>query len=67
MRLFLSGMVAAGMLTSQIAAAACVSSGDREALDVAGLKTQLMVQTLTCHTDDAVQCVYQPVQARAEQ
>lgn len=51
MRLLLSGMVAAGLLTSQIAAAACVSPADREALDVAGLKTQLMVQTLTCHTD----------------
>ena len=52
MRLFLSGLVAAGMLTSQIAAAACVSGPDREALDVSGLKTQLMVQTLTCKNDD---------------
>ena len=51
MRLLLSGFVAAGLLTSQIAAAACVSKADREVLDVAGLKTQLMVQTLTCHTD----------------
>lgn len=52
MRLFLSGMMAAGLLTSQVATAACVSPTDREALDVAGLKTQLMVQTLTCHNDD---------------
>lgn len=52
MRLLLSGVVAAGLLTSQIAAAACVSPADREALDVASLKTQLMVQTLTCHNDD---------------
>lgn len=51
MRLLLSGVVAAGLLTSQIAAAACVPPVDREALDVAGLKTQLMVQTLTCHSD----------------
>lgn len=52
MRLLLSGMVAAAMLTSQIAAAACVSAADRDALDVSGLKTQLMVQTLTCKNDD---------------
>ncbi len=51
MRTLLSSLVAAGLLTSQIASAACVSSRDREALDVTGLKTQLMVQTLTCKTD----------------
>ncbi len=52
MRLVLSGLVAAGLLSSQMAAAACISSSDREALDVAGLKTNLMIVTLTCKTDD---------------
>ncbi len=52
MRLVLSGLVAAGLLSSQMAAAACISPADREALDVAGLKTNLMVVTLTCKTDD---------------
>ena len=52
MRVVFSGLVAAGLLTSQMAGAACVSPGDRTALDVAGLKTQLMVQTLTCHSDE---------------
>ena len=51
MRMLISGLVAAGLLTSQAAAAVCVSPSDREALDVAGLKTQLMVQTLTCKND----------------
>ena len=51
MRLLLSSLVAAGLLSSQVAAAACISPADREALDVAGLKTNLMVVTLTCKTD----------------
>lgn len=51
MRMLISGLVAAGLLTSQAAGAVCVSPGDREALDVAGLKTELMVQTLTCKND----------------
>ena len=51
MRMLISGLVAAGLLTSQAAGAVCVSPADREALDVAGLKTQLMVQTLTCKND----------------
>ena len=51
MRVLFSGLIAAGLLTSQVAGAACVASGDREALDVAGLKTQLMVVTLTCKND----------------
>ncbi|MDT7951271.1 MAG: hypothetical protein RQ966_07170 [Acetobacteraceae bacterium] len=52
MRLLTSALVAAGLLTSHVAGAVCVSPADREALDVAGLKTQLMVQTLTCKNDD---------------
>ena len=51
MRMLVSGLVAAGLLISQAASAACVAPNDREALDVAGLKTQLMVQTLTCKND----------------
>ena len=51
MRMVFSGLVAAGLLTSQVAGAACIPPNDREALDVAGLKTQLMVVTLTCKTD----------------
>lgn len=51
MRMLFSGLVAAGLLTSQVAGAACVPADDREALDVAGLKTQLMVITLTCKMD----------------
>ena len=52
MRMLLSGVVAAGLLTSQWAAAQCVRPADHAALDVAGLKTQLMVTALTCGADD---------------
>src|SRR4051794_8098954 len=48
MRLFVSGLLAAGLLTSQMAAAQCVRPAENAALDVAGLKTQLMVTALTC-------------------
>ena len=51
MRKLISGLVAAGLLTSHAAGAVCVPQNDRDALDVAGLKTQLMVQTLTCKND----------------
>jgi hypothetical protein len=47
-----SGLVAAGLLTSQWAEAQCVRPTDHAALDVAGLKTQLMVTALTCNADD---------------
>src|SRR4051812_37927851 len=52
MRILFSGLVAAGLLTSQWAAAQCVRPADHAALDVAGLKTQLMVTALTCGADD---------------
>ena len=52
MRLLFSGLVAAGLLTSQTAGAACAPPSEREALDVAGLKSFLMVVTLTCNNDD---------------
>ncbi len=51
MRMLISGLVAAGLLASHAAGAVCVSPADRDALDVAALKTQLMVQTLTCKND----------------
>ncbi|MGI4795925.1 MAG: hypothetical protein ACRYF2_23225 [Janthinobacterium lividum] len=51
MRTLISGLVVAGLLTSHAAGAVCVSPADRDALDVAALKTQLMVQTLTCKND----------------
>jgi len=40
------------LLTSQMAAAQCVRPPENAALDVAGLKTQLMVTALTCHADE---------------
>jgi hypothetical protein len=52
MRVLLSGLVAAGLLTSQIASAACLSPADQAAFDVTGLKTQLMVTALTCGGED---------------
>jgi hypothetical protein len=52
MRILFSGLVAAGLLTSQWATAQCVRPADHAALDVAGLKTQLMVTALTCNADD---------------
>ena len=54
MRILFSGLVAAGLLTSQIASAAecAVPSADAGALDVAGLKTELMYIALTCNTRD---------------
>ncbi|MBV8912917.1 MAG: hypothetical protein JOZ05_07770 [Acetobacteraceae bacterium] len=52
MRLLFSGLVAAGLLTSQMAAAQCVRPTENAGLDVAGLKAQLMVTALTCGAED---------------
>ena len=52
MRVLFSSLAAAGLLTSQLASAQCVRPADHAALDVAGLKTQLMVTALTCNADD---------------
>ncbi len=54
MRILFSGLIAAGLLTSQIATAAecALPSADVGALDVAGLKTELMYIALTCNTRD---------------
>lgn len=53
MRVFFSGLLAAGLLGSQVAAAqTCARPADLSAFDLAGLKTQLMVTALTCKADD---------------
>lgn len=53
MRILLSGLVAAGLLTSHVAAAqTCARAPDHLAFDVAGLKSQLMVTALTCNEQD---------------
>ena len=51
MRKTFSAVLAAGLLMSQVAAAQCVRPADVTALDVAGLKTKLMVTALTCNAD----------------
>ena len=63
MRKTLSVALAAGLLTSQMAAAQCVRPADVTALDVTGLKTNLMVTALTCNADsryNAFVTKYQP-------
>jgi hypothetical protein len=53
MRALLSAVIAAGLLTSQAAAAAqCASPRDKSAFDVAVLKTHLMVTALACDQRD---------------
>jgi hypothetical protein len=49
MRTLFSGLLAVGLLTSQMAAAQnCARPADKSAFDVAGLKSQLMVTAITC-------------------
>jgi hypothetical protein len=49
MRILFSGLLAAGLLASQVAAAQnCTRPADKTAFDVAGLKSQLMVTAITC-------------------
>ena len=52
MRLLLSGLLAATLLTSPLLAAECTRPAEHTALDVTALKTQLMVMALTCKADD---------------
>ncbi len=52
MRMLVSGLLAAGLLTSHVAAAQCVRSGDYPAFDITALKTKLMVTALTCGADE---------------
>ena len=52
MRIPMSGLIAASLLTSHFAAAECARPADHAAFDVTGLKTQLMVTALTCSADE---------------
>ena len=52
MRKIFSAVLAAGLLTSQMAAAQCARPADTVAFDVVGLKTNLMVTALTCNADE---------------
>ena len=53
MRVRFTGLVAAGLLFSQIAAAEpCVRPADRAAFDMEGLKSELMVTALSCNAQD---------------
>ncbi len=63
MRILVSGLLAAGLLTSHVAAAQCVRPDDYTAFDVTALKTKLMVTALTCGENDkynAFVTKYQP-------
>ena len=69
MRLLVSGLVMAGLLTSQAAFAQCVRPADYTALDVATLKTHLMVTALTCAASErynAFVIKYRPELARQD-
>jgi hypothetical protein len=52
MRLVLSSLLAATLLSSPLAAAECLRPTDHVAMDVIALKTQLMVTALTCQADE---------------
>ena len=53
MRILLSSLVAAGLLSSQMASAEnCARPVDKTAFDVAGLKSQLMVTAITCEATE---------------
>ena len=53
MRILFSSLVAAGLLTSQMASAeSCARPADKTAFDVAGLKSHLMVTAITCEATE---------------
>lgn len=53
MRVLLSGLVAVGLLAGPVAnAEPCAKPADKVALDIAGLKSQLMVTALSCEVRD---------------
>ncbi len=53
MRTLFSGLLAVGLLTSQMAVAQnCARPADKTAFDVAGLKSQLMVTAITCEATE---------------
>ncbi len=63
MRISFSALLAAGLLTGQMAMAQCVRPTDTAAFDIAGLKTSLMVTALTCNANakyDAFVLKYRP-------
>ncbi len=50
---FLTSVVVAGcLLTSNLAAAQCAKVAEKNAFDVTGLKSQLMVTAISCHAQD---------------
>jgi len=51
MRILVSGLLAAGLFASHVAAAQCVRPDDQPAFDITALKTKLMVTALTCGQD----------------
>lgn len=52
MRTLLSSLIAAGLLAAPVAQAQCVRTAEQSALDVAWLKSQLMVTAITCKQED---------------
>jgi hypothetical protein len=52
MRLMLSSLVAASLLSGPVLAAECTRPAEHTALDVTSLKTHLMVMALTCKVDE---------------
>ena len=52
MRLMLNSLLAASLLAGPVSAAECLRADDHAAVDVATLKTQLMVTALTCQADE---------------
>ena len=52
MRLMLSSLLAASLLSSPLLAAECTRPAEHTALEITALKTQLMVMALTCKADE---------------
>ncbi len=52
MRILVSGLLAAGLLTGHMAEAQCVRPSDYPAFDITALKTKLMVTAVTCGEDN---------------
>lgn len=52
MRILVSGLLAAALLTGHRAEAQCVRPGDLPAFDITALKSKLMVTALTCGEQD---------------
>lgn len=63
MRLMFTGLVAASLLAGPVSAAECLRGDDHAAVDVATLKTQLMVTALTCQADERYNAFVRKYQA----